>query len=360
MASRKHEYEVRINTLPKKHSTYQYNYGHTKGIEISIGKDAAVIRAAMTAKYEARGLVCPENKTFSDALKKALLLHLILFSKNMEMKKMIVCADDTEEEIPVGDGEKNPLIYSLAARTLKKPFPAAWNNKAFIEKILSLTKSGYDSRVASLFALICAKGKLQETERFIYLWMAMNGVYSYFRVLMNTEENVKRNGGREIAKWEWKQIRALKLLYNLGLDMVESKRDKKIISQDVVSVLRKWDGEPITEESLENGRHQALANEIRDKLWAREPDSREKRHALEMSAYGYLLLELTYYYRCNVVHAEKPVTLFYYENEHELTSLRIMNQIMEDFLDAHLYQWFDQAYIDNTLQPEADAIWRMI
>ena len=360
MASRKHKYEVRINTLPRKHSTYTYNYGHTKGIEISVAKNAVSIAASMTAVYEKDGIVCTENKTFSDAIKKALLLHLILFSQNIEMKKMTVCIDEDEEEIPIDDDAKNPPIYSLVVGKLQKPFPASWNHTTFMEKILSLTKSDYDSRVASLFALICAKGKAQETERFIYLWMAINGMYSYFRVLMNTKENIKKNGGKEIAKPEWKQIRAFKLLYSLGMDMVESRRDKKIIAQDVVSVLRKWDGIPITEESMDRGIHKELADEIRDKLWVREPDSREKRYALETSPYGYLLLDLTYYYRCNVVHAEKPVTLFYYENEHELTSLRIMNQIMEDFLDAHLYQWFDQDYIENTLQPEADCIWKMI
>ena len=58
--------------------------------------------------------------------------------------------------------------------------PSNFIEQKTVEGILSKTKTTYDSRIASLYALICSKSKHYEAERFIYLWMAFNGMYGYF------------------------------------------------------------------------------------------------------------------------------------------------------------------------------------
>ena len=60
-----------------------------------------------------------------------------------------------------------------------------------------------------------------------------------------------------------------------------------------------------------------------------------------LSAYGYLLTQLSYYFRCKIVHGSKPMLLFAYADDSELHCLQILNELLEKFIDEYLPKCFD-------------------
>ena len=71
----------------------------------------------------------------------------------------------------------------------------------------------------------------------------------------------------------------------------------------------------------------------------------------DLTALGYVLTQLTYYYRCNLFHASKPMALISFADENRLVILRILNNLLEEFLDENLPKWFDDNYIENNVKP---------
>ena len=106
----------------------------------------------------------------------------------------------------------------------------------------------------------------------------------------------------------------------------------------------------ITRDSLEHGIHVGIAQSIRSCLLDKNGNS------IDITAYGYLLGFFSYYFRCNIIHASKPVPLFSYVSEYELRCLRIINDLLEDFLDANLHKFFLESYADGSLITELTAV----
>ena len=81
--------------------------------------------------------------------------------------------------------------------------------------------------------------------------------------------------------------------------------------------------------------------------------SREKYN---LTAYGYLLTQLSYYFRCKIVHGSRPVLLFSHADNKELHALRVINDLLEEFIDDNLYAWFDGEYIKKIVIPKTHKI----
>lgn len=62
------------------------------------------------------------------------------------------------------------------------------------------------------------------------------------------------------------------------------------------------------------------------------------------------------YFRCKIVHGSKPVYLFSYADDKELHSLKIINALLEEFIDNNLPLWFDENYIKNIIIPKTNKI----
>ena len=60
--------------------------------------------------------------------------------------------------------------------------------------------------------------------------------------------------------------------------------------------------------------------------------------------YGFLLLKFPYKFRCNSIHSNKPVPLFSFRDEGNLGAFKLINKVLEDFLDNHLAEWFDENF----------------
>lgn len=337
----KHIHKIIINRLSANAMDYTYDFGRTKNIKISVAKGYICIEAKLENIYDKQEMLSQKVYLFPDAIKKALLIHLIQFSEHIKIKTMTVHIDEDAECIIDTDKGHAPPLYSMVIGKLNQSFLAKWED-ASINGILSQTKSSYDSRTAALVAFIYSKCKQYESERFIYLWMAFNGMYSYFSGLVpNTQSKKKR-----IA--ECTQLRYLQRLLDVG-DETISNTDKGEIAQKVIALIKDKPTE-ITREFLESQDGQSLCNKIQSFLVKKDGTS------YNLTPYGYLLTQFSYYYRCNLIHANKPLALFSYKDESDIYCLRAINSILEEFIEHNLHLWFDSKFVDEHLRPAASSM----
>lgn len=327
----KHVHKIMINKQ-KGNRHFTYDFGNTKNIFIDMSRNAICITAELTKVYDRAEMLSQGSYLFPDAIKKALMLHLILYSENINIKTISVQIDDDCETIVDTAQGHIPPIYSLVIGKLEHPFVTSWDNTA-LQGILSQTKTKADSRMAALAAFIISKSKHFESERFIYLWMAFNGMYGFFAKKISETHN------DQPVKREYKQIIYMQELLGIGCETIQEE-DKSIIAHEVIALIRRCSNEPATRNALEEGHYRELAAAIEDKLVRKET-----LKPYQLSAYGYLLTQFSYYFRCNLIHGNKPLALFSYADEVELKCLRMINGLLEEFMEENLHRWFDEAYV---------------
>ena len=274
----------------------------------------------------------------SDAVKKAMLLYMIHYSKPLKIKKITVQIDD---DIDTVDVTQSNTVFCMVEKEFIEKLPDEWMNTTSLTGILSYTKTSYDSRVASLFAFLSAKSKILETERFFYLWMSFNGIYGYISKLFDQAENSKR------IKKEYRQIIRLQKVYGLGSYTFSDDKEKSRIAHEVAGLVKKVDAK-MSKAFLSTDEGVSLSESILEAV--------NKEESYDLTAYGYLLTQFAYYYRCNLFHADKPISLFSFYNEGELHCLRAISDLLEEFILETLPNLFDDTYINDVLIPKIEAV----
>lgn len=102
-----------------------------------------------------------------------------------------------------------------------------WSDEE-IKGFLNLTKSSNDTRLAALNAFIISKSKIFETEQFIYLWTAFNGMYNY----LSSEILGKKKDIREKD-----QILLIQKFYGLGNELARDTKGFKI-ERELANIVR--------------------------------------------------------------------------------------------------------------------------
>lgn len=332
----KHKHILIINYVSKNTETYLYNFGSTKNVEIRISQNGFSISAELTKLYDKSEMVSGNSYLFPDAIKKAMLLYLLKYSKCIDIKSITVRIDDIKETIPITNDNK--LVFSLVDSSLVRSLPSSFYSKDIVQYVLNTTKSKYDKRTASLFAFIYSKSKIFETERFIYLWTAFNGMYSWLSEYIAKANNVDR------YRKEYKQIIGIQKYFEIGSETIKD-NDKSNIAHKVISIL--------TDNSVhatKQDNFSIIQNKINDVL------KKQDGSQYNLSAYGYLLTQLTYYFRCKIVHGSKPIILFTFSDETEVHCLKILNRLLEEFIENNLHLWFSNDYINRILIPKANTI----
>lgn len=335
---KKHCYEITINRLRKREHELVYDYSTTsgRGIKLQVSLNAIRIIANLSTQYDNRDIVASTNKIFSDAIKKALLLHIIIYSQNICISSLSIAIDNKKENVIAG-GSSTPPVYSLIVDKLVRQIPQSWQTPVLYQKLLSCTKSNQDTRWAAVFAAICAKSKSFEIERFIYLWMAVNGMYNYLAARIEKLRSSNKNDGKEKRISETDKLRWLLQLYDLGEEPV-TRDDAAKVASDVVGILKTVDLNIIKTRS---DLSEKLQEEI-EKVLLKKDQTKYK-----LSAYGYLVISFPYFFRCNIVHANKPLPLFCYSDESELKNIKLINELLENFIDKNLPKLFDENYIEK-------------
>jgi len=335
---KKYRHSVEINQLGKAPTKYYYAYGNTKGNELQLSDEGNTITADLTRVYDKEEMMSGDGYLFSDAIKKALLLYLLKYSRTLEIKSITVSID--EETTEIYSEETKPKLYSMINGSLLRTVPKTFSSDIVFEHLLSTSKSKYDKRIASLFALLCSKSKMFETERFIYLWASFNGLYGWLYDFIVDTNQLKRE------RLEYKQIINLQKYYDLGNETI-SRSDSSLIAQEIVGILKDVNISCATKEYFEESKAGKLIRDILLKSGGKQ---------YKLSAYGYLLTQLSYYFRCKIIHGSKPVFLFAYADDRELHSICILNNLLEEFIDDNLASWFDDEYVKSVIVTKAKDI----
>lgn len=349
--TKRYRYQVIINEkkIITKDKCFYYNYGNTKNIEISIFNDTAIITVSRTVKHKAKEVI--EKNLFKDALRKALILHLLKNSENLDINKITVEVFDNGKlqkliESTTYDCKETPVLYSMIKKKLKREIHTEWS-KQEIENLLDIKKSDNDSREAALISFLNSKNKKFESERFLYLWMAFNGMYGYLGKYLakETGEDNKYNS-------EAKQIRALLKYFNYKPGGVIKRYSNKL-ADEIKPVVRAEYTNDLTKEKLEKGEYKNLSQKIEkviqnfyDTLPEGE-DKHNKEMLLDLTGYTYLLTSFPYNFRCNYFHASEPMPLFMFADDPDFIYFKAMNGLLEEFIEDNLHEWFSDTKMNE-------------
>jgi hypothetical protein len=324
-----------VNKPGKGAVQYTYAFGQTKNIQLLLSATGFSITAELTRVYSKEEMLSGNSYLFSDAIKKALLLYLLKYNKTPQIKTITVNVDDREETDSF-DKTVKPPFYSMISGELQRPLSAAFAGDELFCYLLRTPKTKYDKRIAALFAFLCSKSKAYETERFIYLWTSLNGMYGWISELVVAHKGISK------GITEGMQLRAFQQFLDVGSETM-AKDDKVPIAQEVIALLKKMDLECASKSAIEGSE---LAQKIESNL------VKSKGGTYDLSAYGYLLTQLSYYFRCKIIHGSKPVYLFSYADDPELHCLKIINKLLEEYIDSALPQWFVEQYINDSILPK--------
>ncbi|MBR5419568.1 MAG: hypothetical protein IK115_00315 [Lachnospiraceae bacterium] len=338
---RKVHYYLHSGKISSMEKSMIYAFSNTIDIKICISRKGFSLEVDRTVKKEASALV--RDPLFRDAIKKATLIQLIKYGK-ISGEDVYVTIDDVDFCI-YDRCKKTPerLIYSLCGTQLQRPMVGNWT-EASLQRILDVTKSKTDRLDAALDALLLAKSKLYETERFVYLWMALNGLYGFA-----AETAAGYMPGENEKSWIKKEYAQIKF-YSMILDYpyCQPKEDKEKVLKSLELILARINPAE-TDLTIK-----AIKNHDTDNFYVREISAIFSEIGIsegEMHPYTVLLLYMPYQIRCKYFHGEHTVPLLCFENEHPLPVLRILNNLMEEYLDISIPQWFDGHFYTTDIIP---------
>lgn len=317
----KYTYTVLINSDTKGKSFF-FSYGNTKFIELVVNKQKASVSASLSRDYSDIDIY--DNSyllnLIKESLKRVMLVHLLKYMEPINMTNISLKIIKNGVCCKIIDLSQYIRLYSMIQKRLIRPIPDEWKQESVIESILAFQKSKLElsKEISALYAYIYSKTKSYETERFSYLWMSMNGFYS----------------SRSDEKSDAKQMTELVSTLNLGNRSL-TRKERDSICPRVVIKLNSIDGK-LSYESLSDGRHKDFAIKIQQYL----SQLSSENNLVELSAYGFMVVDFPYYLRCKYFHANKPLELFSFEGDMELRTITIANGLLEEFLDKHLYEMF--------------------
>ncbi len=296
------KYEITINSDKRKIQKFSYQYSNYKKpviLEIALGFIRITFFRPKLEKHQ--DVFRADNYIVNDAIKKAVLLHTLCHLKPLVVKKIEVSVNDSKQEV-------DNVFYSMVGAA-KRQIPKEFANKAVINHILNTTKTHQKDLTAALYAYVYSKTKEYETEKFMYLWMAINGLYGAL-----CEDKNKTN--------EQAQIQRLAYLIDESAGRITRKKSTAIIEPIL---------QQIHKDKCISERVKEIAVYIGEKGKSIAPEAM-------------LILWAPYHVRCTLFHASKPIILFSFQDEYELTYLKGLNDYLEQYLDNNLHKFYDTEY----------------
>ena len=314
-----YNYHVWINTPPKRTEEYRYTYAKTKNIAISITKAGARIVADMGKDYSHVWKGSYAQELVQDGIRRCALIYLMKYNKPMKIKTVVITIYTKGKRTNSFDITESIELYSLIEDRLQSKVATNLLSSSILEAITYEMKKDYGNRAAALYAYLLSKSKKYEAEKFVYLWMAFNGVYSYW--------------GKKAGKnRDTKQIIHLLNKYKWGSNITPNEDIRTKVGKKVALTINSHN-QIFRREDIGTQNTTQL-----DKTLFAYPEMEN----VDITLYGYLLCDFCYYLRCTMIHANKPLPLFSFENEMDIQVLRTANNLLEDFLDNHLYECFKE------------------
>ncbi|MBQ6481350.1 MAG: hypothetical protein IJI45_09555 [Anaerolineaceae bacterium] len=323
---RKYRHELRVNDPKRKTTVFIIDIEKTRHIELRIAKNYIQIVADLSKRLMPKDILADKSRIFPKALKQAMLLYLVMYSEPIKVRSYYLMSGGDmllREESP-----ESPYIYSLITKKLLCSTGESWKRDAVLQGVAACE----DNRLkASLNAYLMSKSKTNVTERFLYLWMAMNGLYGHYAVKYR---RCKGNNDTHMQK-EFARLYGFSNLPESEIaDKLRSNADKVIYrNQEHFS------------ESLRMN-NLALLDDFRLFLGSDVGDA---------DPYWYYLIRHSYSYRCRIFHANYQLKLLSKAEESEIVVLRALSDVLEDFLDRNLPKWFDCTFVEREVKPRANG-----
>lgn len=331
--SKKREYTVHINGGAKRGaSRYQYSYSNTKGIKLDLGPRSATIRMSLASTKSASEFGATGCRLYDDSLYKTSMAWLLRYGRIVPIQSVTVGVDDSPETI-VYDAEKpkrGTLPFSAIDFSGKVDLPGEFTSEQVMSTILSVPRTKADHRLASLNALLLAKMKNGRSsasdivDRFSNSWTALNGYYSY----------VDSRAPQTHYK-EKKKMRTSLQLHGMG-DCDVALTDGAQLERAAIGALKGVGGISDLDTPAMKERLALLSDRIRTFT-----NDKGKCPYESLTADGFLLFFLPYYFRCKLLHGEKPLPLFVYETDERVWCPPILSDLIVAFLDKNLWKLFD-------------------
>lgn len=296
-------YKLLINN-GKGSNRFIYNYGNSKNIVISLSKDNAYIEFNTNNKYDLDNNGSYLYKLLKEGLKRIYLIHYIKYEKPLVINNIKLLFDS--KEIDVKDCF---TIYTLLDENVLRPIDDNLKDNEILQKFIIFNKTKYAEQTSALYSYVYSKTKEYEIEKFSYLWMSLNGFYN------ELYGNNDREGREKLLK-----------SYGYG-EKVPACKNRNSFNNKIIPYLNK-------EKDLFNKRNLL---DKKSRLY-KKLNELINIDGVSLTPYGYILCELPYYLRCNMFHGNKPLLLFCYEDDLELSLLKFCSKIIEDFLDSELYK----------------------
>lgn len=361
MSKKKKLYELTINNLQDADVTYIYEYNNVKHIQLCIGSDGVKIIVLTGADITADMILSNQNPLFVYSINKSILLYTIRYSKALNIEDFSFSIDGIDHmyrntEFPICSIIENQLICSFSER---------WKNVAVTDYILNykerykkptdavnpdLIKKESPRLMAALVALITAKSKKFEYERFQFLWMSMNGLYGYVSHLYEPSGKKERIG----EKKRLSEVDEMSILWqcldwnNEGNKWCILNRDKPIIASKVIKILGAIDCNLSIDDLKKVLFEGAVAEKIESQIHT-YPKERYDSEQYNISSRQYIIFFLPYYIRCKYFHADTPFPLLAKKNDAVIHTLRIVNKILESFLQEQLPLWMERNTLPNEI-----------
>lgn len=193
--------------------------------------------------------------------------------------------------------------------------PESLKTEENLRKIVSNYKTKQAGREAAIYAYLFSKTKSYPPEKFIYLWMTLNGVYNYM---------FKTGKGRDREC-----INKLLQHYNLGNE-ISTRKKRAAIAIKIKQLLEQSGSVDSILDQLKDTNDNDLKSKIKEVL--------DKNKLYNIQPYGYIIMDYAYYYRCNIYHADKPLPLSLCKDDSDYKSIAVINDLLEEFLDDKLVE----------------------
>ena len=153
MASDRITYKVFINErLDRYAKSFSFNI-KKKPIQIELSEGHAIIILERTTKYKPEDIAKGKYEVFSEAMKKILLAHILLYSKCINISTISVMVKDRISVFNINKSDMKS-ISSLIRNQLEPPLNEHWKEKELIEAIIDNNK----------------KEKIQECQHYLLLF----------------------------------------------------------------------------------------------------------------------------------------------------------------------------------------------
>lgn len=310
-------YKLIINNTVKGHR-YCFSYRNTQKISLAVNRSGAEVSFGSTKYYQEH----IENKYLHDlikeSIKRAALLYILMYQKPLTIKKMELIITRKRIASETIKLTSSLVFYQMFDVPLLRQIGDEWKDPEVLQNLLKYRKSKEElsRQVSALYAYLFSKTKKKEMERFSYLWIAMNG---FFAAISGTTKD------RDAMNYFVKK-------YGMGSAVLSGREREKICLPATFELMKV--SEPVTKEKVDITAKNPFIDFLSAKL--AEYDKKD----FDVTPYGFLLTDFPYYLRCCLFHASHPIELFSFESDWELKSLRIVNGLLEEFLDRHLQTLF--------------------